>query len=158
MCEEAGQCWLFPSLLPSSQITLSTTLPSAPKAKYSGHCPCSSTTPLPTLVPTPINPYFAGCADAAWLTLTLYGLKQVCSKQGSPDMQPWIGSKLLFISFCFMGMYFYSIWPCPDGLAKTHIAQKESKHPVVGIMLVSCMQFLSSYGLIWSLLLDHKGS
>lgn len=75
-------------------------------------------------------------------------------------MQPGAGSKLLFVSFYFMDMYFYSetIWQCPDDLAKTHIAQKESKHPILGIMPVNCMQYLSSYGLIWLPVLDHRGS
>lgn len=53
--------------------------------------------------------------------------------------------------------YSEPVWQRPDGIAKTHIAQKKSKQPVVGIMFVSRMQFIFSYGLIWSPLLDHKG-
>lgn len=120
MCEEAGQCWPF-SLLPP-QLSDKVHNPSQSKTLRSLSLLLNHPTPSSGCHTQPANPYFPGCADAAWLTLPLYGLKHLCSKQGSPDMQPWTGSKLQSISFCFMGMYFYSepIWQCPDGLAKTY--------------------------------------
>jgi len=63
-----------------------------------------------------------------WLILTQYSLKQACSKQGSPDMQPWTGDKLLFISRLYGHVFCYSepVWQCPGGIAKAHVAQKKT--------------------------------
>lgn len=133
-----GNVGLFPSFLPSSQIR-STSLPSAPKAKCSGHCPSSQPPQSQFWLPhTTYQPLFCWvcrcCLANSYPVWSGIGVQ----KQGSPDMEPWTESKLQFINFCFMGMYFYSepIWPCPDGLAKRHITQKEFKHSVAGIMLV----------------------
>lgn len=92
---------------PSSQITLPTTLCSQSKTRGSLFL-LPYATPLPPLVSVPNLPTLI-LLDAqmqVWLILTPYTPKQACSKQGSPDMQPWTGGKLLFVSLYFMAMYF----------------------------------------------------
>lgn len=130
VCEKSGQCSASPlPPPPSSQITLPTTLPPFPKQN-----PCVTIpTPLHRTTPTagfpawPTNPHFAGCTDAR-----LANSYTICSETGvQQTREPWHAALdrrqvTIYKSLLCGYVFFYSepVWQYPDGVAKTHIAQK----------------------------------